>query len=638
MSFIPSIQACPHCSRPLSFGSDAINLKQCSCGKIIRRGEDGALTVTLVEAIEAPFDIIQPGTTGSWNNKRFTVLGRFRTWYKGGVYNYWDIELQDGEHAWLAEGYGIYAVLTPHQLNLSVPKSFTESLKPGQQYKFGTDTLFVLDRRLTCSRWEAEAELRMPEADNHFKIAELSTINGAYIAVFEFRADQFTVFDISYQPFSSFGFRHLRPYSNPGKEFRCGECSNTIIVKTYPFSQGAGCIHCGTEYFAKNGVEFKRTGPPTASDTADIPLGTRGTIKGIEYEVIGLAVKEELNPEHARWKEYTLFNTAEGFAFLSEFQGHWVYVRENPDAPVIRGKDLEEGFIFNGQTFRLFNAYKYQVRHAQGEFPYNISDTSNTEAREFISPPHIWIREKDDLEGSTWFKGEHIPTRELKKAFVFPDGTPSSVGIGTVQPAGFVTPVKLIGGTIIAAIALVLLHFALSAAKQNRNLIDRDFYFSDSTNHVTFVSEKFNLDKSSSNLAFDIYAPVDNNWFELDATLVNSTTGKEYSMEQGVEYYHGYSDGESWSEGSKTETAYIDQVPPGTYYLQIQGTRETGTWLQSINSFHATVKYDVATERNMWIAVLLVVVWAFILYARSRFNEQRRWYNSPYSPYNTEEQ
>ena len=78
---------------------------------------------------------------------------------------------------------------------------------------------------------------------------------------------------------------------------------------------------------------------------------------------------------------------------------------------------------------------------------------------------------------------------------------------------------------------------------------------------------------SPSNLQFEpqvtIVAEVLDSWFSADITLVNEGTGKEYSLEKGVEYYSGYSDGEFWSMRIEAagRNSFFDTG--GTYHMNI---------------------------------------------------------------------
>jgi hypothetical protein len=158
---------------------------------------------------------------------------------------------------------------------------------------------------------------------------------------------------------------------------------------------------------------------------------------------------------------------------------------------------------------------------------------------------------------------------------------------------------------------------------------------------VLAVTPSFKLDKRRSNLEFDIEAPVDNSWFEFTATLVNANTGAEYSLEKGVEYYHGYSEGESWTEGSTRETAYLSEIPAGTYNLQISGRREGVSTGYSVagysrpDGFYVKATYDTANNRNLVVCLVALLIGSFIQYQAVRYYEWNRWSNSPFSPYSS---
>ena len=225
----------------------------------------------------------------------------------------------------------------------------------------------------------------------------------------------------------------------------------------------------------------------------------------------------------------------------------------------------------------------------------------------------------------------------MKKAFGDNIVLPYKSGVGAVEPKGFVNPIKIATVAFVAALIMIFAHLASTLGAQKRVILEKSYYIADSVATSMFVTDKFTLDKWRSNLQFDIYAPVDNSWFELGATLVNAKTGKEYSLQQGVEYYHGYSEGEYWKEGSQTETAYLNQIPAGTYYLQLQGTIEQRLGYASYSGqqrFNVTVTYDSPNDRNLIFCLIALLLWPLGHYQLVQYHEKSRWSNSPFSPYN----
>ena len=634
------MQQCPSCGRVVSFSGAETTILQCACGTVINRKEGGLLLSKPFYLVQNPGDVIQPGTEGSFQGKSFTVLGRFRCWFESSVFNYWTIVFSDGELAYLGEGYGLYAILRKTTVDRLLTSSYLTGMTIGSKRDLVNGENFLLEKCSRCYRWEVEGEIWLPECNDQFTVYDFAAKSGRRITLMQFLPDLVLPFDVQFVSHAELRLTNTRSEGFEVKSFTCEHCEHKIEVKTYPFAQSCACPSCGLQYELKKDG-FKSTKKYPDLDTGPvITLGCRGELKGISYEVIGFALKEENNQYHAQWKEYTLYNREEGYAFLSEYEGHWTYVRERGVAPVLT-HDNVHNFVYEGEDFQLYNAYTFTIRNARGEFPNNLFRPVSTYCKEFISPPEVWIKEQNKQDGITWFLGEHVSGNELEKRFDMPAGAPYKIGIGAVEPKFFISPLKLVRMAGIGVLFLVALHLLISSFRQNRVILDQDFSFTtglfsnDTAQNLSYVSKPFQLDKWRSNLAFEIHAPVDNDWFELGATLVNTKTGAEYSLEKGVEYYHGYTDGENWTEGSRREDAYLTQVPAGDYILQVQGLRSPG--INHVNDFHVRVTYDVNMERNLFFSILLLLVWPVVQYIRTNSIEKKRWYNSPFSPFSYED-
>mgnify|MGYP000308295330 CR=1 FL=1 len=68
----------------------------------------------------------------------------------------------------------------------------------------------------------------------------------------------------------------------------------------------------------------------------------------------------------------------------------------------------------------------------------------------------------------------------------------------------------------------------------------------------------------------ELSSEVENSWMAADLSLVNEETGETFAAGLEVAYYHGVDGGESWSEGSRTKSLVIPQVPVGKYVLRIE--------------------------------------------------------------------
>lgn len=625
-----SIQQCPACSRVVSFSGSETNIKLCDiCGAVLHKKDTGELYAKTRWVILEKNDAIQIGTSGQWNGENFLVLGRIRTWFSESVYNYWTIKFDGGKECWLAEGYGMYALMTRiPPVNISFQK--IDTVKVGEKLTL-LEEEFIPQRNEKCLRWEMEGEISMPGEEETFRILEFGIQEKRHVEVFYFSKTNLVAFETTYTSFSDLHFKNLHTPVPSGKTFTCSQCSNTITLRAYPYSQSCACPNCNSAYTLNDNKDFSRGERYRPDRDIRIPLGAKGNIKGIEYEVIGFAEKEERNAYHSQWREYTLYNPYEGFAFLSEYDGHWIYVRETCEAPVLSGLSTKS-FEFGNEPFQLFNGYSYKIKGAAGEFPNNTFNNGNLNVREYISPPEMWIMEKSPKGGFTWFLGEHIKASTISNKFEPCFDLPQRFGVGAIQPKGYVNPAKLIATAGMAVLLLFLLHGWVTSGLKERKVLSQAYPFNDTSNVVTVVSEKFVLDKSSSNLLFKIGANVSNTWFELNATLVDAGTGKEYSLEKGVEYYHGYAEGEYWTEGDNRTEAYLTNIPKGTYFLTMLGMREQYS-SEKLKEFYVEVLYDVPSTRNLVVALLLVLIWPLGKFFLVRYNEISRWSNSPYSVY-----
>jgi hypothetical protein len=119
-----------------------------------------------------------------------------------------------------------------------------------------------------------------------------------------------------------------------------------------------------------------------------IPLGRKGRLKGIVYQVIGYLHRRESGPDYF-WNEYVLFNPVHGYAFLSQYNGHWNYLVPTHEHPDVEYHTRD--FDFAGESYALFAKYKAHTLYAQGEFHWDLLDDRAT-VEEFVAPPLMLIR------------------------------------------------------------------------------------------------------------------------------------------------------------------------------------------------------------------------------------------------------
>ena len=63
-------------------------------------------------------------------------------------------------------------------------------------------------------------------------------------------------------------------------------------------------------------------------------------------------------------------------------------------------------------------------------------------------------------------------------------------------------------------------------------------------------------------------------WANVQLSLVNEKTNEIVYTSKDIEQYHGYEDGESWSEGSQSEEFNLCGVSSGQYHFLISAEKE----------------------------------------------------------------
>lgn len=406
-------------------------------------------------------------------------------------------------------------------------------------------------------------------------------------------------------------------------EIHCPICKNTTTCGVSILVVYFGCPQCF------NLISYKAAPSGIAIDkfesrSADIVLniGDSGMVRGVGYTVTAAIVKKVEG--YAVWyREYILTAENGDKAFLSEADGHWIFLTEVE--PEFETKSSSRYIDYNDIELRLYSRDDVKIIYAEGFFDYTIP-LEKQRMIEFINPPYIYSIEKD-ANGEAAFFGEHIAPGEVKKAFG--RSLPSRSGTGIVQP--FLFDVRYTAVTMcVVAILIVITHLFTYSNRKETLLLSENLAF-DQYQTKEFVSRPFTLTGGTGPLTIDLQSDVDNSWASATLTLINDTTGEEVYTSKDVEYYHGYEGGENWSEGSQREDFNICSVPPGKYHLTINPQKDplnVGT-----QSMHVEVRWNSPGYRNVVITCLLMLGFTILIFILDRQFEVKRWADSDFSPY-----
>ncbi len=411
----------------------------------------------------------------------------------------------------------------------------------------------------------------------------------------------------------------------------CPVCTEKLSISNKFQTRALVCPSCKNYLVYDEHLVLKKEKIVNPVPDVILPIGTKGKLFGIEYIVRGIIRKKESGSHKYFWTEYILYNPENGYATLSEFNGHWNFLKQVDNYPRALSKNVRQ-FTFEGNHYFVYNKYCSKIEQAEGEFYYNILQDEDDKIKEFISPPFIMIEEScyDEIK---WHKGEYCSPGDIKSAFGI-DKVPERIGIGATQTMKIgIRSEILISSGIVFALILIIIQITFASIAKNEIVFQKTFYDSELTKEKLIKSSSFELKGGTSASEIFVFSPLSNNWLDVDIELINEITGERFEAIKSLEFYSGVEDGMSWTEGDQKESVVLSAVPDGKYYMLIYpdwGTNGSGL---PNPSFSVEVRRDVAIWSNLFWTILLVSIYPIAIYFLEKNFESRRWMESDYVHY-----
>jgi hypothetical protein len=414
------------------------------------------------------------------------------------------------------------------------------------------------------------------------------------------------------------------------KALNCPKCGAAIVLRSFGQAETVVCASCRCILDAKdpNLAILQQFEAATRDVKPLIPLGTRGKLRGTDYEVIGFQRRHsKVEGISYYWNEYLLFNPYKGFRYLSEYNGHW------NDISICKQLPSQEGSAANylGEIYKHFQTSDANTDFVLGEFPWQIRVGEHAIVTDFVHPPRVLSSEKMDKE-VTWSIGEYMYGREIWDAFKLPSAPPEATGVYENQPSPVTINVAGIWATFAAfAVFLLVLMAGFDIHAKKEPVLQETYQYNrlDAKNEASFVTDVFELGGGISTVKVQTASPVDNHWIYLNYALINQDTGQAWDFGREVSYYHGYDSDGSWNEGSRSDSVVIPSVPAGHYYLRIEP--EADPLLPAI-SYSVSVIRDVPVPGIYGIAFAVLLLPALFISWRACTFERSRWSESDHPP------
>ena len=405
------------------------------------------------------------------------------------------------------------------------------------------------------------------------------------------------------------------------EQFNCPNCGGSIEIKAAGYSVSIACQYCGSTLDVTNPDVKIIQRYEGEVRKLELPLGSRGELRGIEWEVIGYQRRSE-NGSYP-WDEYLLFNPYEGYRFLDTDGRGWSFGEQLTASPE---KKSLVGFEVDGEFYEPFYAQtRAQVDYVLGEFYWRVHVGEEALTADFVRPGKMLSWERSEKE-TVWSLSQLLEPHEITDAF----GIEPPRGGGLPLPhqpsphrkkAGQFMKLALAVG---AALLIITGLFGGTSDPQTTRI-------NLATNGVEQMAKigPITLERPRQAVTVSAQAPgIENSWIDLTYSLTNNETGEIFEANNVVERYSGRDAEGNWSEGSSYTTSKFSMIPAGTYELNVYaaGSRWTGSQYGSSSNaqVEVTIEKGATFYSNLILALLVVFLPALWQWWKHLSFESRR--------------
>ncbi len=619
---------CPSCGAPVAFTAGSAQVLVCEhCQAVVARKDASLEAHGKVARIVDTDSPLQLGVRGRYRETGFAVVGRLQKSQGTAPWNEWYLQLDDGSAAWLSESEGAYRVLVFAGMDSTYPRA---SLRPTLSIALKGKP-FVVEEVGTAKTVAAEGQLPSdvdPAVDCAYADA---TGPGGVFGTLDFGprkegAEVYLGHEVTLDGLA-IAADQLRPRAKQVglAQARCPQCDGTLALRAPDKTRRVGCPFCGALLDASQGklAFLQLLGKP--EHAPKIPLGARGKLGGTEWTCLAFLVRScVVEGTIYPWDEYLLFHRARGFAWLVEYDGHWVFL-----VPVNAGDvALTERVSarYQGRQYRCFQSVTIHTNYVLGECYWEVSTAEKVDSEEYVCPPYSLSVERSDAEVSL-SHGEYLGPEVVKNAFRLAGiDRPKGIASSQPNPHGARSALAWAGVYAVAILTLFLVQVALAA---NERVLDEQVAISaeaaPGTPEAMVFTPPFDIHRRG-NVEVDVTAPaLDNNWLGLEGDLVEEGTGEVTSFYLEASYYQGADSDGAWSEGGRHEAEYLSAVPPGRYSLRLTPHFDPAKRPAELS---VQVRSDVPRSLWMFLALLALGVWPMVVVLRSSAFESARWRES----------
>jgi hypothetical protein len=679
---------CPSCGAEVEADTRFAHLVVCDyCESAIVVDEKAARISGKMAALAqtpSPFFV---GGTGRVLDRDFRILGRVRYGYEMGYWDEWYLAFEDGSTVWISEDGDDY-MLESMDEDADVPVEYA-SVAPGDHVQLG-ETDFHVDEKNVAECEGGEGQLPFAILSGE-KVPFIDLSAGEQFATVEFDLDEGTSrlyrgrrldleeveMDMTAEEAGVAGAAGMAAETEGGegkrervvrsedrkmeikcyycgapletpeagaasmecnycgadldlslRKIACDSCGSPVALHGGDDARSVVCAACGSQLDMTSG-EPSVLGSITDEDRPVLPfkLGQNFNFRDTTYKLIGhLRYKEDWYI----WDEFLLHNKETGYRWLTRENGHYSFgaeIEETPDDFNLNSWSFPAGFRFRDRNWRFYESGTAHVTFVDGELPWVAKIGDEVNYADSICPPYQLSAEWTETEAE-WFEMEYVDQAEVADAFGIDQGEmrePSGVAANQPYPAG---PLRRQHVAVVLPFALLFVAMSIWALWFSGEKVDT-LTIAPSEYASEYVTEAFEITESGTVCRADFHSTVDNSWVYLGLAVLNEEDKALMDFSTEISYYHGYSGGESLTEGSRKDSVTFKLKEPGKYRFLVKGEAGGGRSGRGVERYGKRVKvtiYQGVVLARYYIlgAVGCLVVAGVELFRRIRFEAQRQ--------------
>lgn len=399
---------------------------------------------------------LQLMASGRAEGQAFTLIGRLQYKSPAGVWTEWIALFDDGRQAFLGEDNGAYVLTWPRPNTREIPPASAFRVGAGTAINGQPYSVAFSDQVVLIA---AQGELpKLPPLGFAFGLVELRSESGEVLSI-DYSSTPPALSagrEVLLESLQLTGLKDESVKNEVGRQFNCPHCGAAIEVMLAS-TKSLSCRSCNALIDLSQGLGGELSHALQDEPVAPlIPLGSVGTLQGVEWQVVGFQHRMGRAPgddELFGWSEYLLYNLKRGFSFLVDSEEGWSLVRPTTGAPRLAAGGRSASYL--GTTYALKYNYNAETTYACGEFYWPVSRGQKTVNADYASGRNLLSREQA-LNEVTWSSGSQIDANLVAQAFKL-NASPELFQRGDATPIGAFRRMGCLTQIVVVVLILLLL-------------------------------------------------------------------------------------------------------------------------------------------------------------------------------------